>query len=173
MQSNVPVTPQMAELGAAIVVAVQAVLDNPKAAGAAAEAYAKAVELTAEEVLAAQEARQLIVQAESIAEDFGKREQELNDLDHKLKIKEADLNGKIAAHTENVDSLNDAAERHNGKLEQLETRESKLEEAEENMASDLKRLEADKQRVTERERAVQKREQDAAEFAKKIGGAAA
>lgn len=173
MQQNTQVTPSMVELGMAMVTAVQAILDNPKAAAIAEQERAKAAGLTAEKKQEADEALEMIKRADELRKELQEKLDDVTERENKLKIGKEALDGSWTEYNRQTDTFNTVQKMHSDKAKQLELRETKLEEAEDLLGYDKKAVAAKEDAVKKRELAVAAREQAANEFASKIGGKAA
>ena len=105
MQSNVPMTPQIATIGAAIAQAVLAVLADPKAASESAKLVDDARMLTEAEAAKASEDRELMARADELREEMKRREDNVNSLADINTAVKAKLNAAYDVHTANVEAL--------------------------------------------------------------------
>lgn len=173
MYSNITHTPQMAELGAAIVAAVTLVINNPKEAEAVASAHIEAHKLTGDQVEQYDEAVELIKQAAELRRELQESLDGIDAREKKLAEDQLALKQRQAEHSANVSDLNRAVAGHDARDAQIEVREQKLDEGEEELARNWDLLRRSEEAVKKREAAVREREAATQEFANKIRGAGA
>ena len=132
MQSNAPppITSQMAELGTALIASVLAVMENPKAAGAALQAKLDAEKLTEEELAEAREARELISQAKDLRAELQAKLDDVETREDKLRDGNTRLTAMQSAHSTNVDMLNAQQKKLNLRDAESQAREARCGERE-------------------------------------------
>jgi len=159
MQSNVQVTPQIADLGAAVIGAVLAVLDDPKAAAKAVRVRNAAAKLSDDELA------QLALDRQFMQDTASEREKQQQWQDA-VKTKEAALTtarDKLVAdqnaHTGNVDILGISQKDLNDKLAKFAKDQAEFKKKCDRHNQDAQKFAHDQDTLRSRELAVAKREQ--------------
>jgi hypothetical protein len=160
----------MAELGAAVVASVLAVLDNPAAAKTVVVQHAEARRLTDEQQAEYEKALQCIKDAAQVDARQKQLDAELKRWQEELEEKNNAHRQAVQQHSTNVDNFNRAQKAHDTKIALLERREKACDDMEDGHTYWQTQLQKRQDDVKLREEAVKKREDALRDFQKKLGG---